>query len=105
MPVQLIPAWLMPAWLASVQPVLHAVREGLFLALLLSAPIVLSAVLAGFLMSVLQAATRISEPSLGFVARLAACVLGFTVAASWMFTQMRQFAVTLLHSIPSLGLG
>jgi type III secretion protein R len=84
---------------------LEWLREGLFLALLISAPMVLSAVFAGLLVSILQAATQISEPSLPFAPKMAAAIVALAISSPWIVRQFHEFTLTLLMLIPRLGHG
>lgn len=80
-------------------------RQGVFLALLISAPMVLAALAAGLIVSILQAATQISEPSLPFVPKLAAAVIALVVASPWIVRQFHEFTLTLFMVLPRLGHG
>jgi flagellar biosynthesis protein FliQ len=71
---------------------LRLAREGLLLALLLSAPPLAAALLVGLLTGVLQAATQVQEPSLGVVPRLAAVLGSLAVAAPWIGAHLVRFA-------------
>jgi flagellar biosynthetic protein FliQ len=50
--------------------ILRAVREGLLLVILVSAPPLLASLAVGFVVSILQAATQIHEQTLVFVPKL-----------------------------------
>jgi flagellar biosynthesis protein FliQ len=51
----------------STDLVLRAVREGLLLAILVSAPPLLASLLVGFVVGIVQAATQIQDQTLAFV--------------------------------------
>jgi flagellar biosynthesis protein FliQ len=70
--------------------------EGLFeqtlVALLaVAGPILLSSLAVGLVVSVLQAATQINEPTLTFLPKLAVATLIMIVAGPWMLDQLLGF--------------
>ena len=54
----------------------------------------------GIVVSVLQAATQINEPTLSFVPKIVAAVAVLAVAGPWMMTTLVEFLQRTLHSIP-----
>jgi len=78
-------------------------REALLLALLVSAPALGAALLVGLLTGVAQAATQISEPSLGVVPRLAAVLGALVVAAPWIGGRLARFAADCLALVPGIA--
>lgn len=81
---------------------LHVVREGLWLALLVSAPPVLASWLAGLFVGIFQAATQIQEPSLAFVPKLLAVSLTLLAISPVLGGQLARFAEALLGAIPRM---
>ena len=67
-------------------------REGLLLALMLSLPILGAAFLAGVLLAVLQTFTKLSEPALTYIPRIAAVTLAVLFAAPWGAQRVAAFA-------------
>jgi flagellar biosynthesis protein FliQ len=76
--------------------ILHLGREALLLALLLSAPPLLAALLVGLVTGLLQAATQLQEHALGAVPRIAAVIAALVVAAPWIGARMTRFAAEVL---------
>ncbi|SDN19790.1 flagellar biosynthesis protein FliQ [Acetanaerobacterium elongatum] len=66
-------------------------KDAVFTALKLSAPILIVSIAVGFIISVLQAATQIHEQTLTFVPKLVAIALVLLLLASWMMTTMSDF--------------
>lgn len=60
-----------------------AVRDMLVLTLLLLSPLLATAVLASFIVGVLQASTRINDLTLSFVPRFIATIFVLYVSSSW----------------------
>lgn len=67
-------------------------REGLVLALILSAPILGAALLAGILTSVIQMFTKASEPMVGHVIRTLSIAAALVVSARWIASEVAVFA-------------
>lgn len=82
---------------------LHLAREALLLALLLSAPGLLAALLVGLLTGVAQAVTQVQEPSLGVVPRLVAVLGALAVAAPWIGARLLRFAGDCLALVPRIA--
>ena len=74
----------------------------LWKAALISAPLLLSVLLVGVLVSVFQVVTQIQEMSLTFIPKLIVSVVVLAVAGPWMLGQLMSFSRTLINSIPSM---
>ena len=66
-------------------------KQALFLALIITAPPVLIAMLVGLVISILQATTQIQEQTLTFVPKLVAVVLTLVVTAELMSGQLLSY--------------
>jgi flagellar biosynthetic protein FliQ len=82
--------------------VVRAVREGLLLVLLLSAPPLLASLAVGLLVGVLQAATQIQDQTLVFVPKLVAVVLVLIALGPLLGAQILRFTQAILVAIPAL---
>jgi flagellar biosynthesis protein FliQ len=82
---------------------LMVAREGLYLVLLLSAPMVVAALLIGLVTSVLQATTQLQDASLGFVPRLVVVLLALLAASPWIGAQLVRFTTAVLEGVPYVG--
>lgn len=80
-------------------------REGLYLLVLLVAPPVGAAVVAGLSVSILQTATQIQEQTIGFAVRMGAVIAAILAAAPWMGAQLIVFTETAFGLIQSVGTG
>ena len=80
---------------------LRAVREGLLLVLLVSAPPLLASLIVGFVISVLQAATQIQDPTITFVPKLVAVVFVLLASGPLLVTHVVRFAQAMLLAIPT----
>lgn len=81
---------------------LHLLSQLLWKALQVSAPLLLTVLLVGLLISVLQVVTQIQEMSLTFVPKLLAAVLVVVIAGPWMLGQLVAYSTELIRSIPRL---
>lgn len=77
-------------------------REGLFLAVLLSAPIVLTALFVGLFVSLVQATTQIQEQTLSFAPKLVAVLLALLVTGPWIGAQLVRFTAALFDVLPRI---
>ncbi|MBQ0724295.1 MAG: flagellar biosynthesis protein FliQ [Cycloclasticus sp.] len=77
-------------------------ERALQLTVLLSAPILLSALAIGLLVAMFQAATQINEMTLSFVPKLLVTVIVLSVAGPWMLRLIINFTRQTYLQIPEL---
>jgi flagellar biosynthesis protein FliQ len=77
-------------------------QEGLHLLLMVAAPLLLTVLAVGLLVSIFQAATQIHEATLSFVPKMIAAVAVLAVAGPWMLTTLVEYLQRMLQSIPSV---
>ncbi|MBC8131347.1 MAG: flagellar biosynthetic protein FliQ [Deltaproteobacteria bacterium] len=82
--------------------VLRAVREGLLLAILVSAPPLLASLLVGFVVGIVQAATQIQDQTLAFVPKLVVVALTLLALGPVLGTQLVRFTHALLLVFPTI---
>jgi len=87
---------------AAADLIVRAVREGLLLVLLVSAPPLLASLVVGFVVSTLQVATQMHDPSVAFVPKLVAVVLVLVALGPLLGAQVLRFAQALFEAIPTL---
>lgn len=75
-------------------------QQAIELTLLLSAPLLLSALAIGLVVSIFQAATQINEQTLSFIPKLVGIFLVLIIAGPWMVTMMVDFIRRLYGNIP-----
>jgi flagellar biosynthetic protein FliQ len=71
--------------------------------LLVAGPILITALLVGLLISVLQVATQLQEMTLSYVPKLLASALVLVLLGPWMLHRLTQFALEMIAIIPDLG--
>lgn len=74
-------------------------QQALFLALILTGPPVLAAMVVGLIISILQATTQIQEQTLTFVPKLIAVTAALAIAGSWMLMQLIAFMSSLMEGL------
>jgi flagellar biosynthetic protein FliQ len=77
-------------------------QQGLYMLLMVAAPILLVVLAVGVLVSVFQAATQINEATLSFVPKVIAAVLVLAVAGPWMMTTLVEYIQRTLQTIPQV---
>ena len=82
--------------------VLALTQQALQMTILISAPMLLAALVTGLLVSLFQAATQINEMTLSFIPQLLVLVLVLVLAGPWMLTTMVDYMRQLITSIPSM---
>ena len=81
------------------QVVVQLGSETLFLALQISAYVVLTILVVGLVASVLQTLTQIQDQTLTSVPKLFASYVVLVLGAAWGFAQVRAFAIRILDSV------
>jgi len=81
---------------------LDLMRSALFVALTVAAPLLLTALLIGVVVSLIQAVTQIQEQTLTFIPKLLAMAAVFVIMLPWTVSRLVEFLVTLLRSLPTM---
>ncbi len=76
-------------------------KQALFLALILTGPPVLTAMLVGLTISIVQATTQIQEQTLTFVPKLFAIAATLALAGAWMLAQLVSFTSSIYGGFPT----
>jgi flagellar biosynthesis protein FliQ len=77
-------------------------QRALEMALVLSAPLLLAALLIGLLVGIFQAATQINEMTLSFIPKLLGMATALVIAGPWMLKELIGYTRVLIQSIPSM---
>jgi len=84
------------------ETIVGLLQQALEVTLLISAPLLLAALLTGLVVSVFQAATQINEMTLSFIPKLLAIFATLVLAGPWMLSVMVDFMRRLFSAIPGL---
>ncbi|MDI2097897.1 flagellar biosynthesis protein FliQ [Ruicaihuangia caeni] len=82
--------------------VLDIALRGLEITAKLAAPILITALVVGFAISLLQSITQIQEITLSFVPKAVAVAIALVVAGHWMISELVSFTHELFARIPTL---
>jgi flagellar biosynthetic protein FliQ len=74
----------------------------MFVALKLSAPILLTALVLGFAISLFQAMTQIQEFTLAFVPKLIGVGIALLICGNWMLHTLMSFTIDLFEGLPAM---
>ncbi len=82
------------------QTVLSISQNALQIAIMVSAPLLLTALVVGLVVSILQAATQINEATLSFIPKLVGVFAATIIAGPWMVQTLVDYMQKLFESIP-----
>ncbi len=84
------------------QSVLTLAQQALEVTVLISAPLLLTALAVGLLVSIFQAATQINEMTLSFIPKLLAMFAVLVLGGPWMLQTLIDYIQRLYTSIPQM---
>jgi flagellar biosynthetic protein FliQ len=87
----------------SIGEAVSIMRGGIIETMILSAPMLLVAMVVGLVISILQATTSIQEQTLTFVPKIAAIMMVLALLGGWMFGSLAEYTRTLFLMIPSMA--
>ena len=80
--------------------VISIAQQALVTLVLISAPLLLSALGIGLLIGVFQAATQINEMTLSFIPKILGIIAVLFIAGQWMLDMLIQYTHRLISNIP-----
>lgn len=78
--------------------VIDITRQALFTVLKAAAPMLITSLIVGLVISILQTVTSIQEQTLTFVPKLIAVFLVIMLAGNWIMTSIAEFTVELFSN-------
>ena len=84
------------------ETVMSIAYQAMMLTLYLGAPLLLTALLIGLLVSLFQAATQINEMTLSFIPKILGVFAVLIIAGPWLLSLIIDFTRTLFQNIPFL---
>jgi len=84
------------------QTVLTIGQQALEMTLMISAPLLLTALAIGLVVSIMQAATQINEMTLSFIPKLVGVFAVMVLAGPWMLQTLVDYVQRLFTSIPQV---
>ena len=86
----------------SIGDVTMILRGGIQQVLMIAAPLLLSALVVGLVIAILQATTSIQEQTLTFVPKVFTILLMLALLGGWMFTSLGDYTRELFMRIPDM---
>jgi flagellar biosynthetic protein FliQ len=86
----------------SPETVMSMGRQAMEITLLVSAPLLLVALIIGLIVSIFQAATQINEATLSFIPKLVGVFVALVVAGPWMLSVMLDYMRQVFTGIPNM---
>jgi len=77
-------------------------KQAMEITLLVSAPLLLVALIIGLIISIFQAATQINEATLSFIPKLVGVFIALVVAGPWMLSVMLDYMRQVFTGIPNM---
>jgi flagellar biosynthetic protein FliQ len=87
----------------SIGEITTLLRGGILETLFLAAPLLVSALVVGLVIAILQATTSIQEQTLTFVPKVIAILLVLGFLGGWMFSSLGDYTVQLFRMIPDMA--
>ncbi len=81
---------------------LTLLNNALWITVMIAAPILLSVLVIGVFIGMLQAATQINEMTLSFIPKLIVLFLVLLIAGPWMLNTLINYVTNLITNIPFL---
>lgn len=75
-------------------------QQAIEITIMVSAPMLLTALVIGLIVSIFQAATQINEMTLSFIPKLLGIFVAMLIAGPWMVGMLLDFMTRLFSSIP-----
>lgn len=82
------------------EAVITIAQQAVELTLMLAAPLLLTALVIGLVVSIFQAATQINEMTLSFIPKLLGMFVVLIVTGPWMVSMMVDYIQRLFGNIP-----
>ncbi|TFV99558.1 flagellar biosynthesis protein FliQ [Oxalobacteraceae bacterium OM1] len=77
-------------------------RQAMEITLMVSAPMLLAALVIGLIVSIFQAATQINEATLSFIPKLVGVFVVLIIAGPWMLSLMLDYMRQVFSNIPAM---
>ena len=82
---------------------IELIPHAVVLALMVAGPLLLTALVVGVVVSLVQAITQLQEQTLTFIPKLLAVGLVLVVSLPWLMIKLTEFLVSVIRSIPTLA--
>lgn len=83
--------------------VINISQSALYILVLISSPLLLSALAVGLIIGMVQAATQINEMTLSFIPKILVIILVLGIGGHWMLDILTNYTIELFSSIPDVA--
>ena len=87
----------------SVGEVVTILRQGVLQVLIMASPLLLSALVVGLVIAILQATTSIQEQTLTFVPKMFVILGMLAFLGGWMLSSLGEYTINLFRMIPDMA--
>ncbi|CAL4042234.1 flagellar biosynthesis protein FliQ [Buchnera aphidicola] len=84
----------------TIEYVMTLFYEATKIGLMISAPLLLSVLLTGLIISVLQAATQVNEQTLSFIPKVISILITMIILGPWMLGIMLDYIKSIFNNLP-----
>jgi flagellar biosynthetic protein FliQ len=86
----------------NMDQVLFLGRDAMLVTFMISAPMLLSGMIIGLTISIIQSVTQIQEITLSFVPKIMIVMISFALFMPWMVDTLKSFVVPLFSNLHTL---
>lgn len=83
--------------------VMDLAHQGMKVAVVLSAPALIAALLIGLVVSLFQAATQVNEMTLSFIPKIIGVIVVLSIAGPFLIQEIMEFSTQIFRNIPSMA--
>lgn len=78
-------------------------QEAVYTIIIVAAPMLLSGLLVGLLVSIFQATTQIQEQTLAFIPKIVAVLLALVIFGPWMISHLVDYTMNIFQQITQIS--
>ncbi len=82
-----------------IQDITNILRSAITTVLLIASPMLIGALISGFIVALFQATTQINEPTLAFVPKIVVVMVALVVFSPWIAQTLSEFTTDLFNNI------
>ena len=87
----------------STGELVNLIRGGIMQVFMMILPVSSAALIIGLVVAIFQATTSIQEQTLTFLPKLVVILAVIALLSGWMFTEMREYTLSLFQMIPRIA--
>ena len=87
----------------STGELVNLIRGGIMQVFMMILPVLSAALIIGLVVAIFPATTSIQEQTLTFLPKLVVILAVIALLSGWMFTEMREYTLSLFQMIPRIA--